>query len=163
MTTVELRVRLCGRYAVAVLRGELGITDTESVAGAVAALAADGQPLIIDLEALDFIDRHAADALLEVRKTARQAGGDVLLAAPHGPVLRLLTVLGVPGVHASVAAAAGSARRRAALRRPWRIARSGRAALSGTRSRVAARGHAAPGARDGGWAGWLRTRSGLRG
>jgi hypothetical protein len=29
----------------------------------------------------------------------------VLLAAPHGPVLRLLTLLGVPGVHASVAAA----------------------------------------------------------
>jgi hypothetical protein len=29
----------------------------------------------------------------------------VLPAAPHGPVLRLLTLLGVPGVHASVAAA----------------------------------------------------------
>ena len=33
----------------------------------------------------------------------------MLLAAPHGPVLRLLTVLGVPGAHASVAAAADSA------------------------------------------------------
>jgi anti-anti-sigma factor len=163
MTTVELRAWVCGGYAVVVLHGKLDIADAASVADAVAALAADGQPLIIDLEALDFIDCHATGALLEVRKTARQAGGDVLLAAPHGPVLRLL---GVPGVHASVAAAAGSAGRRGARRRASGIARSGRAALSGTRSRVAARGHAVPGSRAGGWAGslrWLRARSGLRG
>lgn len=166
MTSVELRVRVCGGYAVVVLRGELDITDAESVVGAVAALAADGQPLIIDLEALDFIDCHAIGALLEVRKTARQADGDVLLAAPHGPVLRLLTVLGVPGVRASVADAAHSAARRAARRRALGIARSGKAALSGTRSRVAARRHAVPGSRAGGWAGslrWPRARSGLRG
>ncbi|HEX8005725.1 MAG TPA: STAS domain-containing protein [Trebonia sp.] len=161
MTTVELRARLCGGYAVVVLRGELDIADAGSVAGAVAALAADGQPLIIDLEALDFIDCHATGALLKVRKTARQAGGDVLLAGPHGPVLLLLTVLGVPGVHASVADAAHAARR-AARRRAWRIARSGKAALSGTQ----ARRHAVPGSRAGGWAGsprWLWARSGLRG
>ena len=59
-------------------------------------------------KALDFIDCHAADALLGVRKTARQADGDMLLAAPRGPVLRLLTVLGVPGVYTSVAAAVDS-------------------------------------------------------
>jgi anti-anti-sigma regulatory factor len=104
------------------------------VAGAVAALAADGQQLIINLEALDFIDCHAAGALLGVRTTARKAGGDVLLAAPHGPVLRLLTLLSVPDVHASEAAAADSAARRDAGRRAVSIARSGRAALSGTRS-----------------------------
>ena len=57
----------------------------------------------------------------------------MLLAAPHGPVLRLLTVLGVPGVHASVAAAADSAGRRDARRRAAGIARPGRAVLSGAR------------------------------
>jgi anti-anti-sigma factor len=98
------------------LRGELDTRDAEDTAVAVAALAAGGQRLIIDLEALDFIDCHAVGALLGVRATARQAGGDVLLAAPHGPVLRLLTLLGVPGVYASVAAAADSAGRRDAGR-----------------------------------------------
>jgi anti-anti-sigma factor len=100
---VEPRTRACRGYAVVVLRGELDTRDAEVTAAAVAALAAGGQQLIIDLENLDFIDCHAFGALLGARETARQAGGDVLLAAPHGPVLRLLTLLGVPGVHASVA------------------------------------------------------------
>jgi anti-anti-sigma factor len=64
MTTVELRTRVYGGYAVVVVRGELDITEAESVADVVAVLAADGQQLIVDLEALDFIDCHAAGALL---------------------------------------------------------------------------------------------------
>jgi anti-anti-sigma factor len=159
---VELRTRACRGYAVVVLRGELDTTDAEDITAAVAALAAGGQQLVIDLENLDFIDCHAAAALLGARATARQAGGDVLLAAPHGPVLRLLTVLGVPGVHASVAAAAGSAGGRDA-RRAAGTARSGRAALSGTRSRVAPRRPAVQGPRAGGWPGSLRARGGPRG
>jgi anti-anti-sigma factor len=130
---VELRTRVWRGYAVVVLSGELDTSDAEDTATAVAAVTASGQQLIIDLETLDFIDCHAAGALLGVRETARQAGGDVLLAAPHGPVLRLLTVLGVPGVHASVAAAADSAGRRDARRRAVRIVRSGSAVLSGAR------------------------------
>jgi anti-anti-sigma factor len=140
----ELRTRVCNGYAVVMLRGELDTTDAETVAGAVAALTADGQQLIIDLEALGFIDCHAAGALLGVRKTARQAGGDVLLAAPHGAVLRLLTVLGVPGVYPSVAAAADNAGRRDARRRAVSIAWSGRWVRSWSPR-------------------WLRTRSGLLG
>lgn len=109
MSNVELLTGLCHGYAVLVLRGELDTGDAEETAAAVAALTAGGRQLIIDLETLDFIDCHAVGALLGAREAARQAGGDVLLAAPRGPVLRLLTVLGVPSVHASVAAAADSA------------------------------------------------------
>ena len=133
MRSVELRTGGCRGYAVVVLCGELDTRDAEDTAAAVAALTAGGQQLIIDLEALDFIDCHAVGALLRVRETARRAGGDVLLAAPHGPVLRLLTLLGVPAVHASVAAAADSAGRRDARRRAVSIARPGRAVLSGAR------------------------------
>lgn len=106
---VELRTRMCGGHLVAALTGELDTSDAVPAAAALAALAAGGQRLIVDLEALEYIDCHAVSALLGVRQTARQSGGDVLLAAPHGFVLRLLTLIGVPGVHASVAAAAGSA------------------------------------------------------
>ncbi len=131
MRNVELRTRVCSDYAVVVLHGELDTADAEAVASAVAALTAFRQQLIIDLEALDFIfDCRAVGALLGVRDTARRAGGDVLLAAPHGPVLRLLTLLGVPGVHASVAAAADSVGSGSG-RRAVSIARFRRAALSG--------------------------------
>jgi len=146
---VELRTRVYRGYAVVVLRGELDTGDAEDTAAAVAALAAGGQQLIIDLEDLDFIDCHAAGALLGARETARQAGGDVLLAAPHGPVLRLLTLLSVPGVHVGVAAAADSAGRRDARRRAVSIVRSGSAALAGARYWMTAWRAAVPGSRAG--------------
>jgi anti-anti-sigma factor len=149
VSNVELRTRVCRGYAVVALRGELDTRDAEDTAAAVAALTAGGQQLIIDLEPLDFIDCHAAGALLRVRATARQAGGDVLLAAPHGPVLRLLTVLGIPGVHASVAAAADSAGSRDAQQRAVSIVRSGRAVLSGALYWMTAWRPAVPGPRAG--------------
>lgn len=157
MRNVELRTRVCKGYTVALLRGELDTTDAEAVAYAVVALTADGQQLIIDLETLDFIDCHAVGALLGARATARRAGGDVLLAAPRGRVLRVLTLLGVPGVYASVAASVDSVGcddwRRAAG-----IAWFRRAALSGVRYWMAARSAFVPGPRDGrlGTLRWLR-------
>ena len=164
MWNVELRTRTCGGCAVAVLRGELDTTGAETAAGAVAALVPGGRQLIIDLGTLDFIDCHATSALLGVRKTALQAGGDVLLAAPHGLVLRLLTLLGVPGVHASVAAA-GSAGRRGARHLAAGTAPSGRVVRPGAWYRRTARRAPAP-RRAGGrpWSlRWLRAHAGLRG
>jgi anti-anti-sigma factor len=146
---VELRTRVCRGYAVVVLCGELDTRDAVDTAAAVAALAAGGQQLIIDLEPLDFIDCHAVGALLGVRETVRQAGGELLLAAPHGPVLRVLTLLGVPGVHPSVAAAADSVGTRDARRRAVSIARSGRAVLSGSQYWMMAWRAAVPGSRAG--------------
>jgi anti-anti-sigma factor len=163
----ELLTRVCGGYPVAVLRGELDTTDAESAASAVAALTADGRQLIIDLETLDFIDCHAAGVLLGVRKAARQAGGDVLLAAPHGPVRRLLTMLEVTSVHASVADAADSAGRRDTRGGATSTAQSsGRAAAPSTWYRGTLRRTAVPGAHAGNrsWpTRWLRARIGLRG
>ena len=158
MSAVELRTRVFHGYAVVVLRGELDIAGAEATIGAVTALAAGGEQLIIDLEALDYIDCHAAGALLRVRKTARQEGGDVLLAAPCGLVLRLLTVLGVTGVYASVAAAADIAARRDARRRVLSTA-----CFRGVPSGARYWRMAVPGPRAGGlpWsARWLRARSG---
>ncbi len=161
MRNVKLRARVCSGYAVVMLRGELDTTDAEAVAGAVAALAADGRQLIFNLVALDFIDCHAVGALLGARDTARRAGGDVLLAAPHGLAPRVLTLLGVPGVHASVAAAADSAGRDG--RRASGIAQFRRAALSGARYRMAALSAFVPGPRSHGRPGTLGARTGSRG
>ena len=108
MVSVELRTWACGGYVV-VLRGELDTADAEKTAYGVAALAEGGQQLIIDLEALEYLDCHALSALLRARETARRAGGDMLLAAPNGLVLRVLTLVGVPGVTAVAAESGGGA------------------------------------------------------
>ena len=162
MGNLELSARVCRGYDVVVLRGELYTRHAEAVVGAVADLTADGQPLIIDLETLDFIDCYAVGALLGVRATARRAGGDVLLAAPHGLVLRLLTLLDVPDVHASVSAAANSAGRLDARRHAVSIGRSGRAALAGARYRMTVWRAAVPESRAGNRS-WSPPRAGLAG
>ena len=96
-------IRLCpGRPA----------AETAAAAAAVSAAGRPGQSLIIDLTALEFIDCSGVRALLCAQGLARQAGGDMLLAAPQDSVLRLLTLLrlvGALGAHASLAAAALSA------------------------------------------------------
>jgi anti-anti-sigma factor len=94
---VELQTRVRRGYAVVMLRGELDTTDVAALAGAVAALAVDGQQLIIDLEGPDFIDCHAVGALPGVRSSTRDAGEDVLLAAPRGSLRRLRARIGLPG------------------------------------------------------------------
>jgi anti-anti-sigma regulatory factor len=71
-------------------------------------LPARGQSLIVDMSALDFMDCSSLSVLLRV---ARQAGGDVVLAAPQQQARRLLALNGQDDafcVHASVRAAVAS-------------------------------------------------------
>ena len=117
MGKAALQTRMLRGHVVAELTGELDTVDAEFAASAVRALTAEGRPLIIDLEFLDFIDCHATGALLGVRKATRLAGSDILLAAPHGSVQRLLDLLEVDGVYVSVSAAAGTTGPHAALGR----------------------------------------------
>jgi anti-anti-sigma factor len=86
-------------HVVAALHGELDIVDAASVMAMLAAAAAGNPRIIVDLAALEYIDCHALGRL---RAQARQAGGDLLLASPRGPVRRLLDLIGVFAVHASV-------------------------------------------------------------
>lgn len=139
---VDVSTRVYGGHVVVALRGELDIVDAARAAAAVTAVTRGGQRVIVDLSALGFIDCGALGALLGVRRLARQAGGDVLLAAPQERVLRLLVLTGLGDVfcvHASVAAAVasgGGSRARSAARRPAvRAAGPGkaRALATGTR------------------------------
>jgi anti-anti-sigma factor len=105
MATVGLSTREYGGHVIAALHGELDIVDAASVMAALAAAAAGNPRIIIDLAALEYIDCSSLAALGRVRAQARQAGGDLLLAAPRGPVRRLLTLTGLIGVfsvHVSV-------------------------------------------------------------
>ena len=72
------------------------------------ASAAGNPQIVVDLAALEYIDCYSLGALGGVRAQARQAGGDLLLAAPHGLVRRLLDLVSVFAVHASVEEACGA-------------------------------------------------------
>jgi anti-sigma B factor antagonist len=99
-------------WVIVALRGDLDLTGTAQAAATVAASAPPGQLVIVDLAGLDFIDCSALTALVAARQRARRDGGDVLLAAPHGLVLRLLTLTGLDDVfriYPSVAAATARA------------------------------------------------------
>jgi anti-sigma B factor antagonist len=110
--SVDLGTRLCDGRVVVALRGELDVADAANVVAALAVVAAREREIIVDLGGLEFIDSSGVAALVRVRKQARHAGGDLLLAAPQLQVLRLLALarlIDVFSVHASVEQAADAA------------------------------------------------------
>lgn len=137
MFSVELSTREWDGHVVVALGGELDLVDAAAVAAALVTVTAREPEIIMDLAALEFIDSSGVAALVRGRTRARHAGGDLLLAAPQQPVLRVLAITCLVdnfSVHASVEEAAASARgsRRVVvpLRRPRKDAlaadRSGR-------------------------------------
>ena len=114
MFSVDLSIRECGGRVVVGLSGELDVADAASVAASLAAIAAGQPPIIVDLAGLEFIDSSGVAALARGRRLARQAGGDVLLAAPRQQVLLVLACIRLTDafrVHPSVDQAAGEATR----------------------------------------------------
>ena len=113
MISADLSSREDGGHLVIMLRGELDVAGAASLAAGLAAATAGCPRVIADLSALEFIDCCALGVLIRIRAQARQAGGDLLLAAPRPQVRRLLDLTGMAGVfsvHASpdkAAAAAG--------------------------------------------------------
>jgi len=99
-------------YVVVMPRGELDLASAPAVAAALGVVAAREPRIIVDLAGLEFIDASGVAALSRGRRHARNAGGDLLLAAPQRQVRRVLAIIWeVDGfaVHASVAEAAASA------------------------------------------------------
>jgi anti-sigma B factor antagonist len=112
MFRMDLGSGECGGYVVVALRGELDLLYAPAVAAALEALAARQPRIIANLAGLEFIDASGTAALASGRRHARNAGGDLLLAAPRRPVRRVLTIIWEAdgfAVHASVAEAAASA------------------------------------------------------
>lgn len=112
MLDVDLGSGEYGGYAVVALRGELDVTDSADVADALEAFAGREPWIIVDLAGLAFIDASGVAALSGGRGRARDAGGDLLLAAPQQLVRRVLSFIWEGAglaVHASVAEAAASA------------------------------------------------------
>lgn len=101
MTGTDLQLVARARHMVLELPEELDLISADETEAAVRDAAAAGTCVIADLAAVKFIDCYALRALLRARTAARQAGGDVLLAAPPRHVLRLLALTGLDGVFAT--------------------------------------------------------------
>ena len=109
MFNADLSTREHDGHIVVALHGELDQVDAASVAAALTAVAGRGPEIIVDLAALTFIDSSGVAALVRGRRQARNACGELLLAAPQQQVLRVLTLtrlIDVFPVHATVAEAA---------------------------------------------------------
>jgi anti-sigma B factor antagonist len=142
MQGAELSTSACDGHVVVAVRGDLDVIGAADAAAAMTALVVPDRCLIIDMSALDYIDRGSLDALLRMQWLAWSTGGDVVLAAPQRHVLQLLALTGRDHaflIHASVQAAAAGLHGRGARYggRPLAVstARSGRAAPSRTGTR----------------------------
>ncbi|MFZ0186998.1 MAG: STAS domain-containing protein [Streptosporangiaceae bacterium] len=114
MLSLDLSVSDFDGQAVVALRGESDLADTPGVAShLIAAVAACGPSVIVDLAGLEGIGYSGLSVLLRIRKWTRQSGGDLPLAAPQQPVRRILEATGlidVFSVYPSVEEAANSLR-----------------------------------------------------
>jgi anti-anti-sigma factor len=76
--------------------GELDMSTGDAVDAVVANAIRHGAPprMIIDLEALSFLDAAGIRALLDGQRYARAHGVQLRIDHPTGPVLRVLTITG---------------------------------------------------------------------
>ncbi len=126
MFSTDLSTRGYHGYTVVTLRGELDLADAVDVAAELTEIAVRDPGIIVDLAGLEFIDSSGVAALARARRQAREAGGDLILAAPRRNVMRVLAVIRLAeafSVYATVEEAAGQAghfkeRARPAPRRP---------------------------------------------
>jgi anti-sigma B factor antagonist len=117
MLDVDLSIGDFDGQAVVALRGEFDLADVPCVAShLIAAVAACGPSVVVDLAGLEGIGYSGLSVLLRVQKWTRRSGGDLPLAAPQQPVRRILEATGLIDVFAvyhSVEEAANSARQAA--------------------------------------------------
>jgi anti-sigma B factor antagonist len=118
MFNIDLSVGDFDGYAVVALCGELDLLDTSDVAShLIAAVAAYGPSIIVDLAGLRFIDSCGLGVLVRVLRWTRESGGDLSLAAPRRQVRQVLGITGLIDVF-SVYPSVKQAVRAAKLARP---------------------------------------------
>jgi anti-sigma B factor antagonist len=89
---------------IAVVRGtgKLNMVSAPELRGVVVAAIADGgSRVVVDLSGIDFMDSSGLGALVSCLKSARQAGGDLRIAAPSAQVSMVLRLSNLDRVLAS--------------------------------------------------------------
>ena len=89
-----------GDHAVMSVAGEIDLYTAPKLHSALTTALAEGGPiqLVVDMTGVDFCDSTGMNVLLAAHRRAREAGGDLMLAAPRPAVRKVLQVTGLESV-----------------------------------------------------------------
>lgn len=83
--------------AVLALRGDLDLASADSVTARLHRHRDAGQPVILDLDALEFIDSSGLRVILQAVEDSRREGWSFRVTEGSAPVRRLLEAAGLTG------------------------------------------------------------------
>jgi anti-sigma B factor antagonist len=109
MSPLVIDVEQQGASTVLVPRGEIDLDTAPALREALVAAIGDGARIIVDLEAVSFIDSVGLGMLVSGLKRARSQGGDLELVCTSQAILKPLEITGLDRVftiHAARDAAA---------------------------------------------------------
>ena len=94
-----------GDAVLLVLRGDLDLATAPALRDALADVIAGDARIVVDLQAVEFLDSAGLGMLISGRKRARTAGGDLELVCSSRRVLRPIEITGLTARSPSTASA----------------------------------------------------------
>ena len=88
-----LEMTRIGVHDVIVATGEIDLASAPRVESAIEGFS--GQPVVLDLRRVEFMDSAGLKVLLNQRSRLEESGGDLRLVVGQGVVVRLLELTGV--------------------------------------------------------------------
>ena len=86
-------------YAVLSVAGQVDASTEQGFRDALTSVLAHGVPrIVVDLSGVGFMSSAGIGVLMGVRRVLADAGGSLVLAAPHGEVAQVLSIAGVAEV-----------------------------------------------------------------
>jgi anti-sigma B factor antagonist len=83
-------------YAVLSVAGGIDASTEQQFRDALTSVLAHGVPrIVVDLSRVAFMSSAGIGVLMGVRRVLAEAGGSLVLAAPHGVVAQVLSIAGV--------------------------------------------------------------------
>jgi anti-sigma B factor antagonist len=91
-----LQVEECDGWAVVRASGDLDLTTAPRLREAVVGVVVSGQPkVVLELQAVDFIDSTGLGVLVGLLKRARSQGGDLRLVSTRSSLRKVLELTGL--------------------------------------------------------------------
>jgi anti-sigma B factor antagonist len=98
MTELAITVEQEGPATLVVLRGDLDLATAPELRECLVKVIGEGARIVVDLEAVDFLDSAGLGILVGGLKRARTQGGELELVCTSGDVLKPLEITGLDRV-----------------------------------------------------------------
>ena len=95
MTELAIDVERRAAATLVVLRGDLDLATAPELRECLVKIIDEGARIVVDLDAVDFLDSAGLGILVGGLRRARTRGGDLELVCSHGQVLRPLEITGL--------------------------------------------------------------------